>query len=198
MSAFYAGFSLGLSLISAIGAQNAFVLKQGLLKQHLLAVALLCACSDAVLIAAGVFGFDILTTRLPGFADIARYGGAVFLLIYGARHFYAAWRATSRPTMARGESSLGVTIAACAALTWLNPHVYLDTVVLLGSVSTQYPDGKMAFAGGASVGSFAFFFSLAYGARVLAPIFQSARAWRLLDVFIGLVMWTIAASLLLS
>ncbi len=199
MVAFTAGLSLGLSLIIAIGAQNAFVLKQGLKKQHVFAVCLVCAASDAALIAAGVSGFYWMVNRLPWLEMAALYGGAAFLLVYGARSFYAALRpADPAPATENAGGSKASAVLTCLALTWLNPHVYLDTLVLLGSVSTQYPGGKTAFAGGAMLGSFGFFFALGYGAAVLAPVFRNPQAWRLLDAVIGVVMWSIAASLLLG
>ncbi|MGI9310830.1 MAG: LysE/ArgO family amino acid transporter, partial [bacterium] len=188
MSAFYAGFSLGLSLIIAIGAQNAFVLKQGVRREHVFMVCALCAVSDALLIALGVSGFYLLVAKFPSIEVVAKYGGAAFLLAYGARSFAAALRRApaSAEAVAVGGSALA-TASVCLAFTWLNPHVYLDTVVLLGSVSTQYADGKMAFALGAMSASFAFFFALGYGAAVLAPVFAKPNAWRILDALVGAV-----------
>src|SRR6056297_343330 len=198
MHAALAGFALGFSLILAIGAQNAFVLRQGLRREHVLAVVLVCACSDAVLVAAGVSGFGMLAERVPGLERVMRYGGAAFLLVYGARSFRAAWRGGAVLEAGQGAGSLQRAVLTCLALTWLNPHVYLDTVVLLGSVSAQYPGQALAFGAGAVTASFAFFFSLGYGARLLAPIFARPAAWRVLDVAVGLVMWGIAAKLLLA
>ena len=197
MSAFYAGLGLGFSLIIAIGAQNAFVLKQGLNKQHVFIVCLICAVSDAVLIAIGVSGFYLMIAKLPWLETTARYGGAAFLLVYGARSLRAAVRSSEYLKVADGTGgSFLAAVSTCLALTWLNPHVYLDTVVLLGSVSTQYPGGKIAFTGGAILSSFMFFFTLGYGARVLTPFFGKPVAWKILDAIIGVVMWSIAASLL--
>lgn len=194
---FLAGLGTGLALIVAIGAQNAFVLKQGLLRQHVFAICAFCAVSDAVLIAAGVAGADTLAARAPGFLVAMRWGGAAFLLWYGARAMQAAWRG-GEALRASGVAppGLAVTLGTIAALTWLNPHVYLDTVMLLGAVSANQPD-RLAFALGAMSGSVLFFFSLGYGARLLAPIFARPVAWRLLDVAVGLTMWTIAGSLIL-
>jgi len=197
MQAMVAGFGLGLSLIVAIGAQNAFVLRQGLRREHVLAVVLVCALSDGVLVAAGVAGFGALTQALPGLERVMRYGGAAFLLIYGGRSFRAAWRGGAVLEAGIGAGSLRRAVLSCLALTWLNPHVYLDTVVLLGSVSAQYED-RFGFALGAVTASFVFFFSLGYGARVLAPLFRRPVSWRVLDVGVGAVMWSIAVGLVLG
>lgn len=196
MDAAFAGFGLGLSLILAIGAQNAFVLRQGIRREHVFAVALTCALSDAILIAAGVSGFGLLVARLPWLEPVMRWGGAAFLLVYGARAFLSAWRGGEHLEAAQiGQASLKGVLLTCLLLTWANPHVYLDTVVLLGSVAAQYTQ-KMAFALGAMSASFVFFFSLGYGARMLAPLFARPVAWRLLDVLVGCIMWAVAASLI--
>ena len=197
MSSAIAGFGLGLSLILAIGAQNAFVLRQGLRRQHVLAVVLSCAISDAVLIAAGVARVGTLAEALPWLEPVMRYGGAAFLVVYGLRACRAAWRGGAALQAGAGAQSLRAALLTCLALTWLNPHVYLDTVVLLGSISAQYPD-KLAFAGGAMTASFVFFFSLGYGARLLAPLFARPSAWRVLDAGVGAVMWAIAIKLILG
>lgn len=190
------GFLLGLSLIVAIGAQNAFVLRQGLRGEHVFAVCLVCALSDAVLIAAGVSGMSEIARVAPAVAPAMRYAGAAFLVAYGLRSFRAAWAADAALVPAEGGGgSLGRALAVCLALTWLNPHVYLDTVLLIGSVATQYPD-RAAFAAGAMTASFVFFFGLGYGARWLRPAFARPAAWRALEVGIGAVMWAIALRLL--
>jgi L-lysine exporter family protein LysE/ArgO len=196
VSAASAGFLLGLGLIIAIGAQNAFVLRQGLRNEHLFAICLTCAFSDAVLIAIGVFGFEILANLAPLVEPVLRYGGAAFLAAYGLRSFLSAMRADAalQPSD-QAVGPLAATLATCLAITWLNPHVYLDTVVLLGSVSTQYRGDETWFAAGAITGSFLFFFSLGYGARLLRPVFARPMAWRILDLAVGTVMWTIAISL---
>lgn len=196
LSAFLPGLLLGLSLIVAIGAQNAFVLRQGLRGEHVLAVCLVCALSDAVLILAGVGGFAQAGAWVPWLEPVLRYGGAAFLLVYGLRSFRAAVRADGALMPADAvPAGLGATLATCLALTWLNPHVYLDTVVLVGSVSTQFTGNKGAFALGAMAASFTFFFSLGYGARLLRPVFARPGAWRVLDGGIGAVMVTIAVTL---
>ncbi len=199
MIATSAGFALGLSLILAIGAQNAFVLRQGLRKAHVFAVASVCAGSDTILILAGVAGFGWMVQAAPWLAPAMTWGGALFLLGYGAMSFRRALWATEALTAANtGTGSLRAAVLACLALTWLNPHVYLDTLVLLGSVSTQYEANRWFFAAGAVTSSFVFFFSLAYGARFLAPVFAKPVAWRILDVFVGVVMWGVALKLLLT
>lgn len=195
MQAALAGFALGFSLILAIGAQNAFVLRQGLRREHVFAVCLTCAVSDATLIAAGVAGFGALAEAVPGLETVMRYGGAAFLIWYGLRNIMAAWRGGEVMETGKGTGSLRTALLTCLALTWLNPHVYLDTVVLLGSISAQY-DNKLAFAAGAMLASFVFFFGLGYGARVLDPLFRRPQSWRVLDLIVGLTMWAIAAKLI--
>jgi L-lysine exporter family protein LysE/ArgO len=199
MTALISGFLLGLSLIVAIGAQNAFVLRQGLRREHVFAVCAVCALSDLALIAAGVAGFGALVTAMPWAAPAMRYGGGLFLAAYGARSLWAAWRNNGGLDPAADEpKSLGVTILTCLAFTWLNPHVYLDTVVLLGSISTGYAGQRVAFAAGAGTSSVLFFFTLGYGARLLRPLFANPRAWRVLDVFIGVTMLALAVKLVLE
>ncbi|WP_101067392.1 LysE/ArgO family amino acid transporter [Roseovarius salinarum] len=195
MQAALAGFALGFSLILAIGAQNAFVLRQGLRREHVLAVVLTCALSDAVLVSAGVAGFGALARAVPGLEVVMRFGGAAFLVWYGLRNLWAAWRGGEVMEAGTGTGSLRRALLTCLALTWLNPHVYLDTVVLLGSVSAQYAD-RLAFGAGAVAASFVFFFALGYGARGLAPLFRRPQSWRVLDLVVGLTMWAIAAKLL--
>ncbi len=192
-SAYLSGFQLGLGLIVAIGAQNAFVLRQGLRGEHVFAVALFCALSDAILIALGVSGFAVASRALPWLGPVLLWGGVAFLAIYGAR---AAWQALRGAGALRASGDAGAalvpTLLTIAAMTWLNPHVWLDTVVFLGSISAQYPGRQAAFGLGAATASFAFFFALAYGARLLQPVFARPAAWRVLDMAIALVMWSIA------
>jgi L-lysine exporter family protein LysE/ArgO len=197
-----AGFGLGLSLIIAIGAQNAFVLRQGLRREHVLAVVLICALSDAVLILVGVAGGGALFTALPWLVEIIRWVGAAFLVTYGV---LAAVRVLRRPrpeadglrAAGTGAKSLAVAITTCLALTWLNPHVYLDTVLLLGSVGSTHGEQRWWFAGGATLGSILWFTSLGFGARLLAPLFAKPLAWRILDGLIALVMIAVAVMLVL-
>ncbi len=195
-SAFLPGFFLGFSLILAIGAQNAFVLRQGLRRQHVFWTCLTCALSDAVLIAAGVAGFGHLAMLAPWLDLAMRLGGAAFLICYGGLALRNAWRGGAALHAGGGDgSTLLATLLSVLAFTWLNPHVYLDTVVLIGSISAQYSD-RLAFGLGAVCASFTFFFGLGYGARLLAPFFGRPRAWQVLDGLIGLTMWAIAAKLL--
>ncbi|MEM6306084.1 MAG: LysE/ArgO family amino acid transporter [Pseudomonadota bacterium] len=196
-ASFLPGFALGFTLILAIGAQNAFVLRQGLIREHVFWVCLTCAVSDALLIAGGVAGFGALAEAVPWFEPLMRYGGAAFLIWYGWLNARSAWRGgQAMDTSGSGQRSLRAALLTVLALTWLNPHVYLDTVVLLGSISAQYPS-KLAFGAGAVTASFTFFFSLGYGARLLSPIFARPRSWQVLDALIALVMWGIALKLLL-
>jgi len=198
----FAGFALGASLIIAIGAQNAFVLRQGLRREHVLPVVVTCTLCDVALIALGAAGFGSLVRAFPAVTSIAAWGGAAFLLVYGALSFRSAVRTgaldvAEKPP--RALPSAGAAIAATLALSLLNPHVYLDTVVLLGSVAAQHPaPERLAFALGAMSASAAWFAGLGYGARLLAPLFAKPRAWRVLDVAIGVIMWWIAAGLVLA
>lgn len=196
MNTFFSGFLLSLSLILPIGSQNAFVLKQGIKRNHVLIVCLVCAFSDAVLIGVGVAGLGTLVSTVPFIETVARYGGALFLFIYGLLSFKSAiFTQHALSTKDTAPITLRTTIALCLAFTWLNPHVYLDTVFLLGSVSTQYQGEQLLFALGAILASFVFFFTLGFGARALAPLFAKPAAWRVLEVCVGLIMWRIAYSL---
>lgn len=198
VTTFLTGFSLGLSLILAIGAQNAFVLKQGLKKHYVFAVCSVCAVSDAILISAGVGGFGVIIERFPQIEIVARYAGAAFLTVYGIQSLRSAFK-SKHQLDPEGDSSASLlkTILICLALTWLNPHVYLDTVVLLGSISTQYAPNQFSFGLGAVMASFVFFFSLGYGARLLTPIFHKPISWKVLELFVGAIMLSIALSLVL-
>ena len=197
MMSYAAGLGTGLSLIVAIGAQNAFVLKQGLMRRHVFWVCLFCALSDAALILLGVTGMTHVVALAPWLADAMRWAGVAFLVWYGARSFRAAWHGGHALRPQGDGATLGRTLAMIAALTWLNPHVWLDTVVLLGAVSAGWPD-PLVFGLGAMTGSFLFFFALGYGARLLAPVFARPRAWQVLELVIGIVMWSIALTLILD
>ena len=191
------GFFFGFSLILAIGAQNAYVLRQGLLNRHVFWVCMICAVSDALLIAAGVLGVGTFVSSSPDAVRIVAAGGAVFLLVYGCLRLKSAARPRA---MTAANDSVGESLKAAAlytlALTWLNPHVYLDTVLLLGGVSARFAGWSRAFFGfGAVIASFVFFFSLGYGARKLAPVFARPGAWRALDLLVAGVMFAIAARL---
>lgn len=199
LEAVVAGYLLSLSLIAAIGAQNAFVLRQGLRREHVLAVVLVCAGSDAVLIAAGVAGFGAVSALVPGLGQAMRWGGAGFLAVYGGLRFHAAWRGGEALLAGSGEVvPLRRVLAVCLLLTWANPHVYLDTLALLGSVSAQYAPHGAWFGLGAALGSFSFFAALGFGARLLAPLFARPRAWVVLELVVGVTMWAIAAALVLG
>ena len=193
-----AGFALSFGLILAIGAQNAFVLKQGIRNQHVFWICMCCALSDAVLIVGGVCGFAGLMARYPWIDPVTRYGGALFLLGYAFLSFKDALLVGSamEPSGTEKPQSLPAALLTCLAFTWLNPHVYLDTVILIGSVSTQYEGQRAFFALGAVIASFVFFFSLGYGSRYLAPLFAKPRAWRYLNTVVGCTMLAIASSLL--
>jgi len=194
------GFATSLSLILAIGAQNAFVLRQGLIGAHVFWLCFFCGASDAVLIAAGVGGFGAVTGVLPWLPQALTFGGAAFLIAYGAGRLRAAFRGGHSLAAAGTTGSVWSVLGTAAALTWLNPHVYLDTLGLIGAISLQYgtPAARAAFGLGATAASFVFFFALGFGARALAPVMASPRAWRLLDLGIAIVMWAIAAKLLLG
>ncbi len=192
-----AGVGFGVSLIIAIGAQNAFVLRQGLRREHVLAVVAVCALSDVVLITVGVGGLGSLIQAAPWLLNTMRIGGAAFLIVYGV---LAARRALSPSSIdadvAGKPTSLRTAITTSMALTWLNPHVYLDTVILLGSVAGTHGDDRWWFGLGAAAGSIMWFTALGFGARALRPLFARPAAWRILDALIAVVMFAIAASLL--
>jgi L-lysine exporter family protein LysE/ArgO len=193
------GFGTGASLIIAIGAQNAFVLRQGILKNHVFVTVFICALIDAILIALGVGGFGRILVSSPLLLNIARWGGALFLIYYGIRSFRAVLKSESLKvnTAGRDRPNLQQTILTVIALSLLNPHVYLDTVILVGSIGAQFPSSERSyFAIGAIIASFAWFFSMGFGARYLGPIFQKPLSWKILDFIIGCVMWLIAAMLI--
>jgi L-lysine exporter family protein LysE/ArgO len=191
-----AGFSLGMSLILPIGAQNSFVLRQGLRREHVFFVCLLCALSDAVLMLAGVFGLAAVIAGLPWLGVALRVFGIAFLTWYGVKSFRRAAKDGEALMPGQGEAqSLARTLLMCAAMTWLNPHVYLDAVLLIGSIGQQYPGHQAEFVAGTMAASWVFFFGLGYGAAFLRPILSKPVSWRILEVLIGLCMWSIAASL---
>lgn len=199
MQPILAGFGVSLSLIVAIGAQNAFVLRQGIMRQHVLWVVLFCACTDAVLIWAGIVGLGAVTEAAPWALMAIRWAGAVFLLVYGAMNFLSAWRGGASMNIDDATPvSLGKTMTVLFAMTWLNPHVYLDTVGLIGAVAQGYDGAQLAFGAGATLASISFFFALGYGARLLVPLFRKPRAWQILDLLVGAVMWAIAVGLLIE
>ncbi len=186
------GFLLGLSLIIAIGSQNAFVLKQSLRREHIFIVCIFCAVSDALLISAGVAGFGAVTARFPQVVTIAKIAGVIFLLGYGLQSLYASVRLShALDTEGAAVTSLKKALLLCIGFTWLNPHVYLDTLVLVGMVSTG-ADNKLLFGLGAVSASFCFFFALGYGARLLKPLFIKPKAWNILDGLVGILMLYLA------
>lgn len=194
------GYTTAFSLILAIGAQNAFVLRQGLRGEHVFWISLFCATSDAILITAGVLGFAAIVEAWPAFPAIMRWGGVAFLTVYGILRLSAAMRPSGAMDLAGQAQPLWPALATCAAFTWANPHVYLDTLGLIGAISTAYPFGpeKLTFGIAATCASFTFFFALGYGARLLRPAMQSPRAWQILDGIIGIVMLALAAKLALG
>ncbi|NNU27962.1 LysE family transporter [Isoptericola sediminis] len=196
-----AGFGLGLSLILAIGAQNAFVLRQGVRREHVGVVVLVCAASDAVLYAAGGAGLGALVERNPVIVDVARWAGAAVVLGYGALAARRALRGEEGLRVATDGASgdegrrLRPVLLTALALTWLNPHVYLDTVVLQGSVAATYGDDRWLFSAGAVLSSIVWFTALGYGARLLAPVLRRPGAWRVVDGVIAVIMVAVAVSL---
>lgn len=193
------GFLTGLTLIAAIGAQNAFVLRQGLRREHVGWVVFICAASDAALIAAGVAGLAAVTARLPWLQPVMLWAGVAFLLVYGALRFRAALRGGAALAPADDDRQpLGRVILTCLLFTWANPHVYLDTLVLIGGVSGGHAPHQAAFALGAMLASAVFFAALGFGARALAPVFARPAAWVWLEAGVGVLMWAIAASLVLG
>lgn len=212
VGAVLAGLGLGFSLIVAIGAQNVFVLRQGLRREHVGLVASICTASDMVLILVGITGIGAATQALPWLLPVVRWAGAIFLVGYGV---LAARRAafpsaqgldaTAGVTAGNaGDGAVGVVARAdtaarvaltTLALTWLNPHVYLDTVFLLGSIGAQQGEGRWAFAAGAMTASASWFFGLAYGARYLSRWLAGPRAWQVLDAAIAVVMVWLGVSL---
>lgn len=204
---FFAGLGVGLSLIVAIGAQNAFVLRQGVRREHVFAVALICAVSDALLITLGVLGVGFALHTMPWLITLVRWLGVAFLVTYAFLALRRAWRGSDDGLHAASDSpgtgggiatrtgTLAATVTATLAITWLNPHVYLDTVIFLGSVAQSQGDGRWIFAAGCVTGSFLWFFALAYGARYLGRWLSGPKAWRVLDVIVAVIMLGIAAML---
>jgi L-lysine exporter family protein LysE/ArgO len=197
VSASLVGFATGLTLIVAIGAQNAFVLRQGIRREHVLPVVLVCALADAVLISAGVAGLGVLVTRHPVVTEVIRYGGSAFLIAYGLVAVRRAFRPSAMVASDQASGTLSAALLTCLGFTFLNPHVYLDTVVLLGSIANQY-DGPWEFAVGAVAASFTWFFALGYGAKRLSGFFARPRSWQILDGLIAAVMFALAARLLIG
>jgi L-lysine exporter family protein LysE/ArgO len=199
LTAFFPGFALSISLILVIGAQNAFVLRQGLRRSHVGPVVLVCCLSEGILIFAGVAGFGAVAERAPFALELMRWGGVAFLTVYGLRSLRDAWTNTEAlATTGGGEQSLRAALVTVLLFTWANPHVYLDTVGLIGAVAATYGEGRWAFGAGALAASCLFFLVLGYGARVLAPVFARPSAWRVLDGIVGVTMLGLALKLALS
>lgn len=197
-TAFLAGFAASAGLIIAIGAQNAFVLRQGLQQRHVTLVVLTCMFGDILLILCGVAGIGALVKQFPALLQALRFGGAAFLAVYGLLAARRAWRGQGGLDAAgTRDDSWQRTLLACLAFTFLNPHVYLDTMVLLGGISTQYADARAAFATGACLASIAWFSTLGYGARLLQPVFRKPAAWRVLDGAIAVFMLSLSLFLVL-
>lgn len=193
-----AGFLSGAVLIVAIGAQNSYLLRQGVRREHVLPLVLICASADALLIAAGVAGLGAAIEAQPVFLGLARYGGAAFLLVYGVASARRACNPEKLLLDGGTPLPLGVALATCLGFTFLNPHVYLDTVILLGSLASQRDEGRWLFAAGAVGASFVWFFALGYGARLLAPLFAKAVSWRVLDSLISVTMFGLGSLLILE
>tara|TARA_B110000438_G_scaffold52985_1_gene53192 strand:- start:748 stop:1350 length:603 start_codon:yes stop_codon:yes gene_type:complete len=191
--------ALSFSLILAIGAQNAFVLRQGLLRQHVFAVAVFCSVSDAVLIGLGVSGVSwLLDDLIKKYSLWVFAAAAIWLMIYGLLHLRSAFKVSSlKIENIKEERSLLLVLITTALVTFGNPHVYLDTLILMGTISTRFsPEERLPFAIGAALASFTFFFSLAYGAKLLAPKFKNAKTWQALDISIAIIMFLLAFGML--
>jgi L-lysine exporter family protein LysE/ArgO len=195
-SAFTTGFALSATLIAAIGAQNSFVLRQGLRREHVLAIVAFCAIADLALISAGVAGLAKVAGHAPILTVTLTIGGTSFLLWYGLRALRRALQPQALRAAAGARVSLRGAVAQAAAFTFLNPHVYLDTVLLMGSIGARQPaDSRLWFVGGAALASGAWFTTLGFGARLLAPLFSRPRAWQVLDILVGVTMLALAGAL---
>jgi L-lysine exporter family protein LysE/ArgO len=192
------GFIASFTLIAAIGAQNAFVLRQGIRREHVLPVVALCTVSDMVLISAGIAGVGALISAHPSALNLAKFGGAAFLIGYGLLAARRVWRPSSLTPSERTPARLAEVLVTCAAMTFLNPHVYLDTVVLLGALANEHSDEKWLFGVGAVTASAVWFISLGFGARRLAGLFANPLTWRILDGLIAVMMIGLGVSLALS
>ncbi len=194
---YFKGLALGASLIIAIGAQNAFVLSQGVRKRYNIIIPLICAVCDGILISIGVLGVGSIMASNPLVSKITAIGGALFLGYYGYRSFKSFLKSEVLEEDNKGPSDLKSAVLVTLAVTLLNPHVYLDTILLLGGISSQYENhGRIFFGAGAISASFIWFFSLSFGGRLLSGFFKKPRAWKILDLSIALVMWFIAFSLI--
>jgi L-lysine exporter family protein LysE/ArgO len=194
---FLTGMGTGGGLIIAIGAQNAFVLSQGVRKNHYILIPLICAVCDAILVAVGVAGFGSFIASSKVLSQVAGIGGAVFLFCYGIRSFRSALKGERLESDQKGETSLKAAVLTTLAVTLLNPHVYIDTILLLGSIAGQFQaPGHLIFGAGAAAASFIWFFALSLGSSLLAPLFKKELSWRILDSLVGMIMWAVAISVL--
>ncbi len=185
----------GLALIVAIGAQNAFVLRQGIRRQHVWAVVLLCIASDVFLISAGTVGIGFLIERVPWLLEIFRWGGVIYLVGFAIQSFRSAMKPQGLQAAGEGSGSRASVVLTTLALTWLNPHVYLDTVIMLGNLANQQGEQRWVFAIGAMLGSVIWFIALGTGAKALSRVLNTPLTWRIVDVFVGVVMLAIALTL---
>jgi L-lysine exporter family protein LysE/ArgO len=198
MNAILPGLLTGLSLIVAIGAQNAFILRQGLLRRHVLIIVLICAISDATLIALGVFGLGSLISALPWLLEVIRWLGVAFLIWYGSTSLKRFIKSESLQAAQSSPTSLKQTVITTLALTYLNPHVYLDTVIFVGGIANQFGEQKWFFALGAMTASFIWFFSLGFGAKRASVLVSKPVFWKILDIFIAAVMYSLAITLAIA
>ena len=192
------GFIASFTLIAAIGAQNAFVLRQGIRGEHVLTVVAVCTVSDILLISAGIAGFGALINAHPSVVDIAKFGGAAFLIGYGLLAARRAWRPSTLTPSEAAPARLAQVVITCLALTFLNPHVYLDTVVLLGAIANEHRDDRWLFGIGAVTASAVWFAGLGLGARRLANLFATPLTWRILDGLIAVMMFGLGISIAMS
>ncbi|DAC67398.1 TPA: amino acid transporter [Candidatus Thalassarchaeaceae archaeon] len=191
------GFALSIGLILALGPQNVFVMRQGLMRSHVFAVCLACSVFDALLITAGVLGVGSILAGIEGAEFMIAIGASIFLISYGVLRIKSAMSPVGMSTEGEGESDLAPTIAAAAAFTFLNPHVYVDTLLLIGGTSSRYlGDERVAFGIGAATASFVFFFSLGYGARSLSEVLNKPKAWKYIDLSIACIMFIIATAIM--
>lgn len=197
MTALFTGFFTGLSLIIAIGAQNAFVIRQGLARNNVLLVVAVCAIADALLIAAGIAGLGVVISGLPWLLEVVRWVGVAYLAWFGIRSFRTAFKHQSLEVGGASNLSPRAALMAVLGFTLLNPHVYIDTVLLLGSIGNQFGDLRWQFGAGAMLGSLIWFSLIGWGARSLAPLLKSPAAWRWIDIGIGCIMFAVAILLAL-
>lgn len=195
---FIPGILTGLALIVAIGAQNAFVLRQGIRQQHVWIVVLLCIASDVFLISAGTAGIGFLIERVPWLLELFRWGGVIYLVGFAIQSFRSAMKPQGLLAAGEGCGSRKSVVLTTLALTWLNPHVYLDTVIMLGNLANQQGDQRWVFASGAMLGSVIWFIALGTGAKALSRLLNTPLTWRIVDVMVGVVMLAIALTLALN